>query len=224
MPASFTFPPAKPTVYVSDANNQLSIMRSLAPKQDRASEVQLLTLRQFSPSTHLRLGGLVIARAVKFLGKLASSVTDQDTRDSWWEEVRNEIRSHARTLCCTHVVGYEETSTIIGDVCVLTATGTGAVIKSVAYNDVEEDNSREAGATPQRDREQNRERTSEESQGHNEQRPQLLQPLDSDLSVQGTPGAPRAKSLGECFLPTCFACSTVCILTLPGDPCPFACC
>ena len=80
-PAGLGLVQLKPTVYVSSRNDQLGIMRSLNPTQDRVSqEVQLLTLRQFSPNTHLRLGGLVVARAVKFLGKLASTVTDQDTR------------------------------------------------------------------------------------------------------------------------------------------------
>jgi hypothetical protein len=42
----------------------------------------------------------VTARSVKYLGNLASSFSDQETRDNWWLELRSEIRNHARILCC----------------------------------------------------------------------------------------------------------------------------
>ena len=63
-------------------------------------EIQLLTLKEFGPRVRVRIGGLVTARSVKFLGNLASKLSDQETRDGWWSELRDEIRSHARTLCC----------------------------------------------------------------------------------------------------------------------------
>lgn len=69
----------------------------------------------------LRLGGIVSARSVKYLGKLASKLADQETRDSWWIEIREEIRSHAKSLHCTHVIGYVESCSIFNDVCVLQA-------------------------------------------------------------------------------------------------------
>lgn len=55
-------------------------------------EVQLLTIRYFDPGIRVRIGGLVTARSVKYLGNLASSLLDQETRDSWWNELRDEIR------------------------------------------------------------------------------------------------------------------------------------
>ena len=94
-------------------------------------EVQLLTLREFDPRVRVRIGGLVTARSVKFLGNLASKLSDQDTRDSWWSELRDEIRSHARTLCCWTVIGYSEASTIHDDVCVLSITGTAATVRGL---------------------------------------------------------------------------------------------
>ena len=39
------------------------------------------------------------------------------------------MKSHARTLYCSHIVGYSECCTILGDVCVLSAVGTAAVVK-----------------------------------------------------------------------------------------------
>lgn len=29
-------------------------------------------------------------------------------RSKWWEEIRNEVRRHANSLGCTHVIGYVE--------------------------------------------------------------------------------------------------------------------
>lgn len=93
--------------------------------------VQLLTLRDFDPSVRIRFGGLVTARSVKYLGNLASKLSDQETRDSWWTELRDEIRAHAKILCCTHIVGYLEASTIHDDVAILSITGTAATIRGL---------------------------------------------------------------------------------------------
>ena len=97
------------------------------------SEVQLLSLRSFPENVRIKLGGLVLARSVKFLGKLEASVSDQETREGWWSELRDEIKSHAKVLCCKHIIGYSETCTIFGDVCILTAMGTAAVLKRLAH-------------------------------------------------------------------------------------------
>ena len=37
---------------------------------------------------------------------------DNELRDSWWTEIRREIRSHARALCCNLIVGYTEDTVI----------------------------------------------------------------------------------------------------------------
>ena len=95
-------------------------------------EVQLLTLRDFDDhSVRVRYGGMVTARSVKYLGNLASKLSDQETRDSWWAELREEIRSHAKVLCCSHVIGYLEASTIHDDVAVLSITGTAATVRGL---------------------------------------------------------------------------------------------
>jgi hypothetical protein len=43
-----------------------------------------------------------------------------------WLELREEIKSHARSLNCPFVLGYKETITICEDICVLSANGTAA--------------------------------------------------------------------------------------------------
>ncbi|CAI5711817.1 unnamed protein product [Peronospora destructor] len=57
-------------------------------------------------------------------------VSDQETRDSWWLELREEIRAHAQSLQCPFVIGYTESCTIYDDVCVISASGTAAVLKN----------------------------------------------------------------------------------------------
>ena len=58
---------------------------------------------------HVQLGSVVGARTVKFLARLHASSHDTDTRDNWWSELREEVRSNARALNCTHVFGYVHT-------------------------------------------------------------------------------------------------------------------
>ena len=94
-------------------------------------DVKLLTLRDFDTTVRVRFGGLVTARSVKYLGNLASKLSDQETRDSWWTELRDEIRTHAKILCCTHIIGYLEASTIHDDVAVLSITGTAATVRGL---------------------------------------------------------------------------------------------
>ena len=113
----------------TELNNVSSGPMHLGFQQD----VQLLSLQAFEPHVKVRLGGLVIARSVKFLGKLEATLTDQETREGWWEDLRDEIKSHARTLCCTHIVGYRETCTIFGDACVLSSEGTAAIVQKLPF-------------------------------------------------------------------------------------------
>ena len=48
------------------------------------------------------------------------------TRDSWWQEIRQEVRGHARCLGCNVIVGYTEDTAISDDCVVLCASGTAA--------------------------------------------------------------------------------------------------
>ena len=56
------------------------------------------------------LGGLVSCRSVKLLE--GQGPEEDDLRDSWWTEIRREIRSHARALSCNLIVGYTEDTVI----------------------------------------------------------------------------------------------------------------
>lgn len=157
-------------------------------------EVQLLTLCEVPPRTKLHVGGVVMARSVKYLGRVKTSKHDLETRDTWWIELREEVsllkgmcigsqeysvaryadscffyarhkcavlclppfhtlhsfgclfvrydfcyhnyrhcqlRAHAQSLCCTHVLGYTETCSIHDDVCVLSCSGTAATLRAL---------------------------------------------------------------------------------------------
>lgn len=56
-------------------------------------------------------GATVCARSVKLLERVPNP-DEPETRDSWWTELRMEIRSHARSLGCNVILGYSEVTTI----------------------------------------------------------------------------------------------------------------
>ena len=44
---------------------------------------------------------------------ISSILLDEpETRDAWWKEIRREIKSHSRAMCCDAVIGYSETTSI----------------------------------------------------------------------------------------------------------------
>ncbi|XP_077597608.1 C2 domain-containing protein 5 isoform X4 [Stigmatopora nigra] len=110
-----------------------------------AREFPFFTLTSFPPAFLIHVGGVVSARSVKLLDRIHnpalgntrsyklldwSSVTadEPETRDAWWEEIRQEIKSHAKALGCHAVVGYSESTSICEEVCILSASGTAAIL------------------------------------------------------------------------------------------------
>ena len=59
---------------------------------------------------------------------LKTILDEPETRDTWWIELRTEIRSHARAMGCHAVVGYSERTTICDEIIVLSACGTAAAV------------------------------------------------------------------------------------------------
>ena len=57
-----------------------------------------------------------------------------ETRDSWFIELRMEIRGHAKSLGCNVVLGYNENVNVNDDITILSATGTAVIIK-LRYSD-----------------------------------------------------------------------------------------
>ncbi|XP_056907499.1 C2 domain-containing protein 5 isoform X5 [Takifugu flavidus] len=108
-------------------------------------EFPFFTLASFPPGFLVHVGGVVSARSVKLLDRIHNpalgntrsyklldwnSVTadEPETRDAWWEEIRQEIKSHAKALGCHAVVGYSESTSICEEVCILSASGTAAIL------------------------------------------------------------------------------------------------
>ncbi|CAG9760324.1 unnamed protein product [Ceutorhynchus assimilis] len=90
-------------------------------------EYPFLTMTKFPPRFIIQIGGSISARSVKLMERILN-VEEPESRDTWWSEIRMEIRSHARSLNCNAVLGYTELTSICDDVCVLSACGTAAVI------------------------------------------------------------------------------------------------
>ncbi|XP_072855800.2 C2 domain-containing protein 5 isoform X2 [Pogona vitticeps] len=115
----------------------------------RRREFPFFTLTAFPPGFLLHVGGVVSARSVKLLDRIHNPAfvgimgntrsyklldwnsfnsDDPETRDAWWAEIRQEIKSHAKALGCHAVVGYSESTSICEEVCILSASGTAAVL------------------------------------------------------------------------------------------------
>ncbi|XP_035859644.1 C2 domain-containing protein 5 isoform X33 [Sander lucioperca] len=90
-------------------------------------EFPFFTLTSFPPGFLLHVGGVVSARSVKLLDRIHNP-DEPETRDAWWEEIRQEIKSHAKALGCHGVVGYSESTSICEEVCILSASGTAAIL------------------------------------------------------------------------------------------------
>ncbi|XP_056092025.1 C2 domain-containing protein 5 isoform X8 [Rhinichthys klamathensis goyatoka] len=95
----------------------------------RTGEYPFFTLTSFPPGFLLHLGGVVSARSVKLLDRIHNP-DEPETRDAWWEEIRQEIKSHTKALGCHAVVGYSESTSICEEVCILSASGTAAILSS----------------------------------------------------------------------------------------------
>lgn len=86
-------------------------------------------MKSFPSNLILHIGGVVSARSVKLLDQI-NNPDDPETRDVWWTELRKEIRSHNRALACNAVLGYTESTYICDEICILSASGTAAVLKT----------------------------------------------------------------------------------------------
>lgn len=104
----------------------------LKPNQDSSMdsvlEYPFLTLTKYPPGFIIHLGATVSARSVKLLDKSTANSEDMETRDSWYNELRMEIRQHAKSVGCNVVLGYSENASINDDVTILSSCGTAALI------------------------------------------------------------------------------------------------
>jgi hypothetical protein len=104
-----------------------AVLKPLNQENVDMLEYPFLTLSKYPQGFIIHLGATVSARSVKLLDK-STNPDDMEARDSWFNELRMEIRGHAKSLNCNVVLGYTETVCINDDVIILSATGTAAVI------------------------------------------------------------------------------------------------
>ncbi|XP_054160558.1 C2 domain-containing protein 5-like [Oppia nitens] len=101
----------------------------ISPESFHLLEYPFITMKSFPSNLILHIGGVVSARSVKLLDQI-NNPDDPETRDVWWTELRKEIRSHNRALACNAVLGYTESTYICDEICILSASGTAAVLKT----------------------------------------------------------------------------------------------
>ncbi|XP_058607420.1 C2 domain-containing protein 5 isoform X3 [Onychostoma macrolepis] len=115
------------------AGKEAGPLKALLRQQTQSAleqrEYPFFTLTAFPPGFLLHVGGVVSARSVKLLDRIHNP-DEPETRDAWWEEIRQEIKSHAKALGCHAVVGYSESTSICEEVCILSASGTAAILSS----------------------------------------------------------------------------------------------
>uniref|UniRef100_A0A8B9J7L9 C2 calcium dependent domain containing 5 n=1 Tax=Astyanax mexicanus TaxID=7994 RepID=A0A8B9J7L9_ASTMX len=133
------------------AGKEAGPLKALLRQQTQSAleqrEFPFFTLTSFPAGFLLHVGGVVSARSVKLLDRIHNpalgntrsyklldwnsfTADEPETRDAWWEEIRQEIKSHAKALGCHAVVGYSESTSICEEVCILSASGTAAILSS----------------------------------------------------------------------------------------------
>lgn len=113
--------------YDRNAKMPSAVLKPLNQEAMEMLEYPFLTLIKYPAGFIVHLGATVSARSVKLLEK-ATEKDDMETRDAWFNELRMEIRSHAKSVGCNVILGYSEAASVTDDVTVLSATGTAAVI------------------------------------------------------------------------------------------------
>ena len=100
--------------------------------------VRLLTVGSLPPGKAVAAtGGVVASRAVKLYNARSKHTTSSaiEDLDHWLNDVREECKSHAKLLNCTHVLGYSEQVTIWNELYVLTAMGTAVRLEDANEED-----------------------------------------------------------------------------------------
>ncbi|KAJ3271763.1 hypothetical protein HDV01_006371 [Terramyces sp. JEL0728] len=88
-----------------------------------ARDPVFLTVTQLLENVVIGTGGLVCAASIKILDN-----DERDIREAWWSELREEMKSHAKTLGCNHIAGYTEQTSIYDEIVLLFCSGTAVNI------------------------------------------------------------------------------------------------
>jgi hypothetical protein len=96
--------------------------------------IDILTLSALPSGCITAIGGVVSARAIKLISEEMQErgPGDENVREGWLNELRDDIRSHARLLGCNSVMNYGEEVRIQDDIYLLSAEATACKIDFAA--------------------------------------------------------------------------------------------
>lgn len=98
-------------------------------KLSSSKEIVLSTITRVPPTSLVALGGVISTKSVRLMSE-ESEYGSALTRDKWLTELREEMKTHARSLGCNIVMGYREHISINDDLYLVYAEGTAARIRS----------------------------------------------------------------------------------------------
>ena len=78
---------------------------------------------QLKDNYEFLFGASVSARSVKIINEKTTE------RDTWWQELREEIKKHAVFLDCNHVMGYLEINYIYENLMIMSVSGTAIKLR-----------------------------------------------------------------------------------------------
>lgn len=92
--------------------------------------IDILTLSTLPSQCIVSIGGVVSARSIKLISEELkdTSSSEENVRDIWLNELREDIRSHARLLNCNAVLNYKEDIRIQEDIYFLSAEATACKV------------------------------------------------------------------------------------------------
>jgi hypothetical protein len=119
-------PKIVPEKIMSESDNQ-EVIDVHVNNHWRSNDPILVTSTTFPHGSIATIGGYVCATSVKVFEN-----DEKDTRETWWTELRDEIKSHAQRLQCTHVIGYTEQMSYFEGTSLLLCSGTAVELNLAA--------------------------------------------------------------------------------------------
>lgn len=99
----------------------------MSERLTKHAEFPFFTLTSLPPGVVLRIGGACVVRSVELLDRF-DNADEPETRDAWWRKLRQEMLAHAHNWGCNAIIGYEESTALCDELCVLSAYGTAVLL------------------------------------------------------------------------------------------------
>jgi hypothetical protein len=118
-------------IYSDEEDDDSTSSSESESDSDEETGVELLTVNTMPENQAISaIGGVVAARSVKLFSQTHkySTTSAVEDLDHWLNDVREEVKSHAKLLNCSVVLGYTEQVTIWNELYIVTAMGTAVKI------------------------------------------------------------------------------------------------